>query len=257
MPIGKNIKKDTIIPAAGKKKVKATKAVKKKKTVQKQTAANVETIAEQVEEQTIESLEVSQIEPAVQAHKVSGGRYITEREFQERQRLKSKFDEEIKGYQDRDLQLVTFPIANERYAVDIDAIKEVVPTPHVSKIPHAPDYIKGVSNIRGTVMVILNLASKFDLATKEQTEKLSDYTMVIKGANFMAGVLLDQVPTTLKVSGKNIVSSAGLLSNTALDETFIKGLIKTDGDMVIYLDISELVEDDDVRVMTQALDHLK
>lgn len=251
MPLGKNIKKDTLIPEEG-KKVKASKAVKRKRTVKRKTTATKEKAVEKVEEKITQSIEISD-EALNLGRKVGAGKYISEGEYQQRQRLKEKFDQEIAGYRGKQLQLITFPMGSEKYAVDIDAIKEVVPTPVISKIPHAPAYIKGVSNIRGIVMVILDLTAKFELNNNEEQKELSPFTMVINGTSYKAGMLVTQVPTTLKVNGDDIVSSAGLLSHTALDETFIKGLIKTEEEMVIYLDVRELIEDDELKIMTQAI----
>ncbi|WP_109829500.1 chemotaxis protein CheW [Reichenbachiella versicolor] len=267
MPIGKNLKKDTLIPSG--KKVKATKAVTKKKTtLKKKTPEATQEIAEQIEEKVVQSLEVSDAEKQVidegaQIRKqISSGEYITEKEYQERQRLQAKFDDEILSYKGKELQLVTFTIGDERYAIDIDAIKEVVPIPQIAKIPHAPLFIKGVANIRGVIMVIIDLDYKFKYKTeKEDSAVLANkegvYTVVIKGSIFNAAIIVNEVPTTLKVSGDNMVSSAGLLGHTALDETYIKGLIKTDIGMVIYLDIKELIEDNDVKVMSQTIAQLK
>ncbi len=257
MPIGKNLKKDTLIPQT--KKVKAKKAVKRKKVVKKETTPvserSIETTKEKVE-QTLE-VEAAVIEAPIvdiPQKKIGSGQYISEKEFSERQRLKAKFDAEIKGYKGRDIQLITFPLGKERYAVDIDAIREVVPTPNISKIPHSAAFIKGVANIRGTVMVILDLAEKFELREESVDVGNLPFSMVIKGLSFNAGILVREVPVTLKVSGDDIVSSAGLLNNTALDETYIKGLINTEEGMVIYIDVRELLEDDDVKVLSQSLE---
>ena len=67
-------------------------------------------------------------------------------------------------------------------------------------------------------------------------------------------MLVKEVPVTLKVNGDDIVSSSGLLNNTALDETYIKGLVNTDDGMVIYIDVKELLEEEDVKVLSQSLD---
>ncbi len=251
MALGKNIKKDTLIPESG-KKVRASKAVKRKKTVTTKRTSTSEQVAESIEEKVTQSIEISD-EALKLTRKIAPGKYISQDEYQERQRLRSKFDQEIAGYKGKQLQLITFTLGKEKYAVDIEAIKEVVPTPVISKIPHSPEFIKGVSNIRGIVMVILDLTAKFELQEDTVSKEVPPFVMVIKGTSFRAGVLINEVPTTLKVNGDEIVSSSGLLGQTALDETYIKGLIKSEKEMVIYMDISELIEDDDLKKMSQAI----
>ncbi|MCV9385634.1 chemotaxis protein CheW [Reichenbachiella ulvae] len=182
--------------------------------------------------------------------KIGTVKYLTEEEYQEKQRLKAKFDQEIKGYAGKEIQLIVFQMGDEKYAIEIDRIKEVVPTPRISKIPHAPSFIKGVSNVRGTVMVILDLGQKFGLDT---SENLKEFVLVIQSKEFKAGILVDEVPLTVKVNGDNIVSSSGLLRNTSLDETYIKGIIKGEEDMIIFIDIVELVQEDEVSIISQSL----
>lgn len=183
--------------------------------------------------------------------KIGTVKYLTEEEFKERERLKAKFDEDISNYAGKDIQLITFRLGVERYAIEIDRIKEVVPTPYISKIPHAPSFIRGVSNIRGSVMVILDLADKFELDTKNNEDK--KFVLVTHSDEFKAGVLVDEVPVTLKVSGDSIVSSSGILKNTSLDETYIKGLIKTEEGMIIFIDIAELIKEDEVSVVSGSI----
>ena len=211
---------------------------------------STETLKEKVEH----TLEIEAPEYEIQHKKIGPGQYITEKEYGERQRLREKFDEEIRSFKGKDVQLISFPLGKERYAVDIEAIKEVVPTPQISRIPHSPAFIKGVSNIRGAVMVILDLAAKFELIGNSDSETQLPFTMVINGISFNAGILVKEVPITLKVKGDDIVSSSGLLNNTALDETYIKGLVNTDDGMVIYIDVKELLEEEDVKVLSQSLD---
>ncbi|PIB34536.1 hypothetical protein BFP72_03475 [Reichenbachiella sp. 5M10] len=182
--------------------------------------------------------------------KIGTVKYLTEEEYQEKKRLKDKFDEEIKGYSGKDVQLIVFKMGGERYAIEIDRIKEVVHTPRISKIPHAPDFIKGVGNVRGSVMVVLDLGLKFGIDESTETKQ---FILVIHNDEFKAGILVDEVPLAMKVPGDNIVSSSGLLRNTSLDETYIKGIIKTEQDMIIFIDIAELVQEDEVSIISQSL----
>ncbi|MGL1887060.1 MAG: chemotaxis protein CheW [Reichenbachiella sp.] len=177
-------------------------------------------------------------------------KYLTEEEHKERERLKVKFDKDISSYAGKDIQLITFKLGIETYAIEIDKVKEVVPTPYISAIPHAPTFIKGVSNIRGAVMVILDLADKFKVDAKGQTK---EFVLVTQSGNSRAGLLVNEVPITMKVSGDTIVSSSGILQNTSLDETYIKGLIKTEDGMIIFIDIAELIKEDEVSIVSGSI----
>ncbi len=71
--------------------------------------------------------------------------------------------QEEKAKSGKRVQLIVFKLAGEEYAIAIDNIKEVVLTPGVAKIPKAPDYIKGVANIRGNIIAIMDLEDRFNL----------------------------------------------------------------------------------------------
>lgn len=272
MALGKNVKKDKLIPSKPKKEKPAAKAKSVKKPVKKVAkASKPRKVASQPKKPAKEKTVVPTIEatvtPVAEAEvqapvehpllrlpkRVLPTNYLTKEEMEERERLKEKYDREIKALQGQSVQLIVFKLGGERYALEIDKVKEIVPTPEVSKLPRAPRFMKGVANIRGSVMVVMDLEEKFELfRTEDQTDK--GFTLVIKNEKFKAGILVSEVPTTLKVEGDIIESSSGIMSNTALDETFIKGLIKKDDGMIILLDIIELIEGDEIRVIAESVE---
>ncbi|MEP2026572.1 MAG: chemotaxis protein CheW [Reichenbachiella sp.] len=267
MALGKNIKKDKLIPSKSKKEEKTVKAKKKpatkpvKKTKPKPKKATSKTVKspvleKRVKEEVISSTAIEKVEEkSVQskAKRVLPANFLTKEEMEERNRLKAKYDQDILKLRGRNVQLIVFKLGGERYALEIDKVKEIVPAPEVSKLPRAPKFMKGVANIRGTVMVIMDLEEKFELF---KSEEISDKTfaLVIKNDRFKAGILVSEVPTTLKVQGDIIESSSGIMSNTVLDETFIKGLIKQEEGMIILLDIIELIESDEIRVIAESVE---
>lgn len=274
MALGKNVKKDKLIPSKPKKEVKSVKAksVKaKKKPASKPTKKitpkpkkKVETIekipnAPIVELPVIEKIDQPVVqettEPSIlsQTKRVLPANFLTKEEMEERKRLKAKYDQDILNLRGQSVQLIVFGLGGERYALEIDKVKEIVPAPSISQLPRAPKYMKGVANIRGSVMVIMDLEEKFELFKSEDYSEKA-FTLVIKNDRFKVGILVNEVPTTLKVQGDIIESSSGIMSNTVLDETFIKGLIKQEEGMIILLDIIELIESDEVRVIAESVE---
>ena len=78
-------------------------------------------------------------------------------------------------------QIVVFKLGNEEYGLKIDQIKEVVITPAITKMPQTPSYMKGVANIRGNVIAILDLEEKFSLANQTETRSAgANFTLVIE-----------------------------------------------------------------------------
>lgn len=182
--------------------------------------------------------------------------YISKEVYEERLRLRAKFDEELKEFSGRKIQLISFKLGEDKYALEISKVKEVVATPGISKIPHTPNYIKGVGNIRGEIMAILDLETKFRLtAGIEGGIADSGYTLVIEDDSYKMGVLVSEVPSTLIIEGDIVQSSSGIISNAALNETYIKGLIKTDQETIMLLDVIELIRSDEIRAIAEAAVH--
>lgn len=146
------------------------------------------------------------------------------------------------------IQLIIFKLGDEEYALHIDQIKEVVLTPGIAKIPQTPDYIVGVANIRGNIISIVNLHTKFRL--KEDNEKGFRYTLVVESDSFKIGILVKEVPNTLVVPEADIDQSSTVLQYSHLDQDCIKGIVKSGERMIIMVDIIKMME-------TEGLEEIK
>jgi len=157
---------------------------------------------------------------------------------------RNESDEE-KSFSKR-IQLVVFKLGDEEYAFSLDEIKEVVITPNIAKVPQTPDFIKGVANIRGNVIAIMDLETKFNIA--KHAEKAhgdtANYTLVVEHKNLNVGILVNDVPNTLTILESDIDSAASIVYESNFDENSIKGIVKKDNKMIILLDLENLVSRD-------------
>lgn len=247
--------------SAKKPSKKVIRRVKKEEPITTKAAPIVEKKVEEVQQvQAVEQVIQPQVivkevpvQVVAEPRKVFQQPMLTAEQVSQRKELKDKYDNEINAMRGSVQQMISFQLGEEKYAIEIGNIKEVVATPKVAKIPHAPAFVKGVANIRGSMMVILDLSEKFGLTGDEEFDlKKLPFAMVIESEYLKVGILLKEVPVTMKVLGDIIESSAGLLTNTALEETYIKGLIKLDGDVIIYIDIIDLIESEEVKMAAQA-----
>lgn len=150
------------------------------------------------------------------------------------------------------IQLIVFKLAGEEYALPIDNVKEVVLTPGIAKVPQTPSYIKGVANIRGNLIAIVDLEEKFGLKAKDNAaEKSGNYTLVIESQELKIGVLVKDVPNTLSINTNNIDSSSGIMQYSSLDEEAIKGIVKVDNRMVILIDILTMMQTQEMKNLTK------
>ena len=156
------------------------------------------------------------------------------------------------GEDNRKVQIVVFKLEGEEYALTIDQIKEVVPTPTIAKVPQTSSYIKGVANIRGNLIAIIDLEEKFGLKKQGQKGTIdNDYTLVIESENINMGILVEEVPNTLTVKVKNIDESNNVIQFSSLDENSIKGIVKFDDRMIILIDLIGMMESNEVKTITK------
>jgi len=174
--------------------------------------------------------------------------FLTQEELARRSELHKRFKEEIDSLKGKHVHLIVFKLGQESFAMEISKVNEVVPSVPITKMPQTPKYIKGISTIRGKGIIILDLADKLGLVdASEDIKTRSAYTMVVRTERFTVGILVPEVPSNQKVSGDTIQSTIDNLSETSLDETYIKGLVKVQGEMVYFIDIDELIEGDRLR----------
>lgn len=148
------------------------------------------------------------------------------------------------------LQVVVFRLGEEEYGLLIDQIKEVVLTPAITRMPQTPAYIKGVANIRGNVMAILDLAVRFGIAAADATHQPYKYTLVAESEELRMGLLVHDVPNTVTVSGADLDESVGIIADNNSDDNYIKGIIKTNNRLIILIDIFKVVSLDSVKKTT-------
>ncbi len=138
-------------------------------------------------------------------------------------------------------QYLTFIMAGEEYGVDILAVQEIRGWEATTVVPNAPEYIKGVINLRGTIVPIMDLRSRFGLERVEY----SPVTVVIilkveteRGERVM-GIVVDAVSDVHSISDSDTRNSPELIDD--LNTEFIRSLVSVDDNMIILLDVKRLL----------------
>lgn len=143
-------------------------------------------------------------------------------------------------------QLIVFKIGNEEYALSIDHIKEVVLTPRIAKMPHTQPFIKGVANIRGNIIAILDLEEKFGIEKQSEHVSSGNYTLVLENDHFKAGFLVREVPNTLTLNSSEIESANAFVQSTSLDHNYLQGVAKVGERLIILIDVYRLMENSNI-----------
>jgi purine-binding chemotaxis protein CheW len=145
-------------------------------------------------------------------------------------------------------QIIVFKQGTEEYALQIDQIKEVVMTPAITKMPQTPVYIKGVANVRGSIIAIIDLEEKFGVKT-EHALNTGNYTLVVESDEYKMGILVKEVPNTLAISYSDM--EQGVLGTGDGEQSYIKGIVKLGGRLIILIDIFKIMSSKEVSSVFQ------
>lgn len=146
-------------------------------------------------------------------------------------------------------QYLTFKLDQELYAVDIAKVREVLEFTAVTKVPRTPDFMRGVINLRGNVVPVVDMRLKLGLT---QTERTVNTCVVITevdvdGEKTVLGALADSVQEVIELDAAQIVPPPRM--GTRIDTEVIRGMGKRDDHFLIILDIDRVFTADEVRAV--------
>jgi len=140
-------------------------------------------------------------------------------------------------------QFLTFQLGEELYGVDILRVQEIKGYTAVTKIPNTPPHIKGVLNLRGTIVPIVELRTKFGMPTIEYTMFTVIVVVVVKEK--IMGLVVDAVSDVLNIDKKDIQSAPQF--GAKVDVSFLNGIGKSGEKLIALLDMDRLLSDGDVQ----------
>ena len=142
---------------------------------------------------------------------------------------------------------LTFGLAKESYGLEILTVREIIGVMDITAVPRTPAFIKGVINLRGKVIPVVDLRLKFGMAEAERTEETC--IIVVQVGHVEVGILVDKVSEVLNIDGKDIEDAPSF--GTDVDTDFILGMGKSNGKVTILLSIDKVLGSADVQGLTQ------
>jgi len=137
--------------------------------------------------------------------------------------------------------LVVFKVAGQSYCTDILKIKEVCMKQDIIAIPNSPCFVDGISNLRGEVICIVNLANK--LGVKSNLDNKNQKIIIVSINNFSIGFLVDDISGIIHVSTDNIEVTPEILSKS---NVFADGVVKEHDKIMILLDFNRILNDNEI-----------
>lgn len=147
----------------------------------------------------------------------------------------------------REIQVLIFSINDEYYATDIQEVERILSYIEPTKLPDSPKFIHGVINYEGKILPILSLGERFSLPVKNQDNKESKI-IVAKQGDTKIGIIVDVVSEVTNVKLDNIEEPPEIVSG--ISKRYIKGLIKIDDKIIIFLNLGTILTDDEKKMIS-------
>jgi len=133
-------------------------------------------------------------------------------------------------------QLVIFELENEAYGISIAVVESIIKMQAITQLPHTPAYVKGVTNLRGSVLPVIDLRTRFGLGRQADTRQ-TRIIVVTMGA-LKVGVVVDGVTEVFRVADQSIEPLPPLAC--AINADFLKGIVRLETRLIILLDLSKV-----------------
>lgn len=143
-------------------------------------------------------------------------------------------------------QFLTFLLKEELFAINIHPIKEIIEYGQLTKVPMVPEFVRGVINVRGNVVPIIDLAMRFGWASTPVTKRSCIVIIEVEseGESLEIGVVVDAVSEVLEISLADIEPAPSFGARLRTD--FIEGMGKIDGEFIVLLDVSKVLSVDEL-----------
>jgi len=166
--------------------------------------------------------------------------------------LHTAVEETAKGTFARESKYLTFSLANEEYGIGILKVKEIIGMMAITAIPQAPDFVKGVINLRGKVIPVIDLRGRFGMETINYTERTCIIVVEIVrgGSSVSMGIVVDAVSEVLNIKATEIENTPTF--GVKLNTDFILGMAKINNDVKILLDIDLVLMDERMAALAAA-----
>lgn len=155
-------------------------------------------------------------------------------------------------FAEREGKYLTFSLSEEEYGIGILKIKEIIGMMPITSVPQTPDFVKGVINLRGKVIPVVDLRSRFGMPAIDYDERTCIIVVEIgsQGMNIVIGIVVDSVSEVLNIKGDEIEDTPTF--GTRLNTDYILGMAKMEGRVKILLDIDEVLNADDLAMLAEA-----
>jgi purine-binding chemotaxis protein CheW len=164
--------------------------------------------------------------------------------------LAEKMDQAVRGMADREGKYLTFMLADEEYGIGILTVREIIGMMPITSVPQTPPFVKGVINLRGKVIPVVDLRLKFGINATDYTERTCIIVVEIPSeiGTLQIGIVVDAVSEVLNIKGEDVEATPSF--GSTLNTSYILGMAKIEGSVKILLDIDQVLTGEEVEAIS-------
>jgi purine-binding chemotaxis protein CheW len=140
-------------------------------------------------------------------------------------------------YSNNEVQLVVFKLLREEYGISILQVQEIKKMSDITRVPHTPDYIKGVINLRGSVLPVFDLKKRLNLPHHDYTDDTR--IIIVKIDDISVGMIVDEVSEVMAISKNNIEPPLNVVGSIAAN--YLSGVGKLENRLLILLSMEAII----------------
>jgi len=161
-----------------------------------------------------------------------------------------KMDEEVKAITEKEGKYLAFSLANEEYGISILKVREIIGMMQITTVPKTPDFVKGVINLRGKVIPVMDLRLRFGMEAIEYTDRTCIIVVEVegRGVEVQIGTVVDSVSEVLNVNGDEIKETPTF--GVKLNTDYILGMATVEGGVKILLDVDKVLTEQEVETVS-------
>jgi len=162
--------------------------------------------------------------------------------------MNEQADQGLNTLMDKEGKYLTFALGDEEYGLEILKVREIIGYMDITAVPRTPGYVKGVINLRGQVIPVIDLRAKFAMEATQTTDKTCIIVVQIDhgGRRGNTGIVVDRVSEVLDIAGESIEEPPSF--DSGIDTDFILGMGKIGKSVKILLDIDKVLGGDEIAV---------
>jgi purine-binding chemotaxis protein CheW len=145
------------------------------------------------------------------------------------------------------IQMIVFHLGDEEFGTNIDQVREIIRKGPITPIPDSPDFILGVTNVRGEIAVVIDLKQRFFLQGKKDVEE--KHIVMTEQDKNLFGLMVDEVTEVLRIPESDIKTTPELV--TKIDRLYISGVLTVEDRLIMMLDLTKVLSEEELAKLSE------